>query len=51
MFLADLDDAKLLTEFTELISCQRLRQDISKLLLSADVFNVQFPSPTHSRIK
>jgi len=42
-FLADLDDAKLLTEFTEPVSCQRLRQNISNLLLSADVFNVQFP--------
>ena len=43
MFLADLADAQLHTQLAEMITRQRLRQDISQLLLSADVLNVHLP--------
>ena len=43
MFLADLADAQLHTQLAETITRQRLRQDISQLLLSADVLNVHLP--------
>jgi len=43
MFSADIDDTKLHTKFTEPITRQRLCQDVSKLLLSADVLNVHSP--------
>ena len=43
MFSADIDDTKLHTKFTEPITRQRLCQDVSKLLLSADVLNVHLP--------
>ena len=42
-FLTDLDYSQLCTQLTEAISWQWLRQYVSNLLLSADVFNVQFP--------
>ena len=45
MFLADLPDTQLHTQLTEAITRQRLRQDISQLLLSADVLNVHLPIP------
>ena len=45
MFLADLDYTQLNTKFTKPVSRQRLCQDVSQLLLSADVLNVQLPIP------
>ena len=43
MFLADLDYTQLNTKFTKPVSRQRLCQDVSQLLLSADVLNVHPP--------
>jgi hypothetical protein len=43
MFLADLDDSKFFAQLTETFTLQRLHQDISDLLLSADVLNVHPP--------
>jgi hypothetical protein len=42
-FFTDLDDAQLYTQFAETISRERLRQNVSDLLLSADVLNVHLP--------